>query len=175
MTAVIFYISAATATVATAMVISSRNAVHALLHLIVSLLAIAVIFTLYGAPFAAALEVIVYAGAIMVLMIFVIMMLNQGDAAVDQEKAWLAPKNWYGPALLTAILLVQLLLLIFSGAEESAQRIHYIGPTEVGIALFSHYILAVELASMLLLAGLVGAFHLARHKRIETPEAPDAD
>mgnify|MGYP000433035206 CR=1 FL=1 len=170
MSAVFFYISAAIAIASTAMVIFNRNAVHALLYLIVSLLAVAVIFYQYGAPFAAALEVIVYAGAIMVLMIFVIMMLNQGDAAVEQEKEWLRPRGWVGPALLSAVLLAQLVLLLFSGPEETARAAHYVGPKEVGMALFSHYILAVELASMLLLAGLVGAFHLARQKSPEGSE-----
>lgn len=171
-----FLLTSAVAVVSTALVIFSRNAVHALLYLIVSLLAVAVIFYLYGAPFAAALEVIVYAGAIMVLMVFVIMMLNQGDAAVEQEKKWLQPKGWIGPALLTAILLVQLVLLLFSDQGSGTATIHPIGPKEVGMALFSHYILAVELASMLLLAGLVGAFHLARQKPAEVhAEAHHAD
>ena len=56
------------------------NAVHALLYLVVSLLAVAVVFFTLGAPFVAALEVIIYAGAIMVLFVFVVMMLNLGDA-----------------------------------------------------------------------------------------------
>lgn len=175
MNAMVFYLTAAVAIASTAMVIFSRNAVHALLYLIVSLLAVAVIFYQYGAPFAAVLEVIVYAGAIMVLMIFVIMMLNQGDAAVNQEREWLQPRGWFGPALLSAVLLVQLILLLSSGTAAPAQQPHYVGPKEVGIALFSHYILAVELASMLLLAGLVGAFHLARQKPVDSREVQHAD
>ncbi|SHF51664.1 NADH dehydrogenase subunit J [Microbulbifer donghaiensis] len=175
MSATVFYLTAAVATVSTSMVIFSRNAVHALLYLIVSLLAVAVVFYQYGAPFAAALEVIVYAGAIMVLMIFVIMMLNQGDAAVAQEKAWLQPRGWVGPALLSAVLLAQLIMLLSTGPAETAAAAHYVGPKEVSIALFSHYILAVELASMLLLAGLVGAFHLARQKNVDRAEVHHAD
>ncbi|WP_323847063.1 NADH-quinone oxidoreductase subunit J [Microbulbifer magnicolonia] len=175
MSATVFYLTAAVAIVSTALVIFSRNAVHALLYLIVSLLAVAVIFYQYGAPFAAALEVIVYAGAIMVLMIFVIMMLNQGDAAVNQEKEWLQPRGWLGPALLSGILLAQLMLLLPAGQVETTQAAHYVGPKEVGLALFSRYIIAVELASMLLLAGLVGAFHLARHRSAEAKEVRHAD
>ena len=63
------------------------NAVHALLYLIVSLLAVAVVFYVLGAPFVAALEVIIYAGAIMVLFVFVVMMLNLGEHAVSMENA----------------------------------------------------------------------------------------
>ncbi|SEA32263.1 NADH-quinone oxidoreductase subunit J [Microbulbifer marinus] len=175
MPGIVFLLTAAVAVVSTAFVIFSRNAVHALLYLIVSLLAVAVIFYQYGAPFAAALEVIVYAGAIMVLMVFVIMMLNQGEAAVSQESAWLQPRGWIGPALLCGVLLTQLIVLLFAAPAESADATHYVGPKEVGIALFSHYILAVELASMLLLAGLVGAFHLARHKSVDSTEVKHAD
>lgn len=172
---VVFYITAAVAIISTAMVIFSRNAVHALLYLIVSLLAAAVIFYLFGAPFAAVLEVIVYAGAIMVLMVFVIMMLNQGDAAVAQESRWLKPSSWIGPAALCAILLLQLILLLASSPAGDFQGASYVGPKQVGIALFSRYILAVELASMLLLAGLVGAFHLARGKSPESTGSENAD
>ena len=75
-----------------------RDAVHALLYLIVSLLAVALVFFTLGAPFVAALEVIVYAGAIMVLFVFVVMMLNLGPSAAEQERRWLAPRTWVGPA-----------------------------------------------------------------------------
>lgn len=163
---IFFYLCAAVALLATVCVITARNAVHALLYLIVSLLAIAVIFFLYGAPFAAALEVIVYAGAIMVLMLFVIMMLNQGDSTVEQERQWLAPSDWIGPGLLSAILLA-LLLLLLGGDDGQTGAVNYVGARQVGAALFGHYLLAVELASMVLLAGLVGAFHLARRDQSE--------
>ena len=68
---ILFYISAAVALAATILAMTRTNAIHALIYLIVSLLAIAVIFFLIGAPFAAALEVVIYAGAIMVLFVFV--------------------------------------------------------------------------------------------------------
>ena len=77
---VAFYIAAIVAIVSTVLTITRLNAVHALLYLIVSLLAVAVVFYALGAPFVAALEVIIYAGAIMVLFVFVVMMLNLGSA-----------------------------------------------------------------------------------------------
>jgi NADH-quinone oxidoreductase subunit J len=86
------------------MAITGRNAFHALLFLILSLLSISVIFYILGAPFIAALEVIIYAGAIMVLFIFVIMMLNVGIEK-ETEKSWLHPRMWILPALLSVILL----------------------------------------------------------------------
>ena len=71
-----FYVAAAIAIVSTVLMITRLNAVHALLYLVVSLLAVATVFFILGAPFVAALEVIIYAGAIMVLFIFVMMMLK---------------------------------------------------------------------------------------------------
>ena len=154
-----FYIAAAIAVFATFMVIVSCNAVHALLHLIVSLLAVAVIFFLLGAPFAAALEIVIYAGAIMVLFVFVVMMLNLGQRPSGSH-AWLAPRHWIGPAALSLVLLLEMTWLIFADASRLSGAV--VGPREVGRELFGAYILAVELASILLLAALVGAYHLGR-------------
>ena len=88
---IVFLVAASVATACTLMTITTLNPVHALLYLIVSLLAIALIFFLFGAPFAALLEVIVYAGAILVLFVFVVMMLNLGQATVEQERGWMSP------------------------------------------------------------------------------------
>lgn len=163
---VIFYIAAIVAVVATALVVTGKNPVHALLYLIVSLLAVSVIFFLLGAPFMAALEVIVYAGAIMVLFVFVIMMLNLGEEAVRKEKAWLRPKAWVGPGILCLILLAELIYVFYS-SDFSRGTTGVIGPKQVGIALFGPYVLAVELTAMLLMAGIVGAYHIGREKKRE--------
>ena len=169
---VIFYISAIIAVFATVMVITRLNAVHALLYLIVSLLAVAVIFCTLGAPFVAALEVIVYAGAIMVLFVFVIMMFNLGPQAAAQERQWFSPKMVIGPAVLGLILLVEF-CYAFSLPVSLAITGEPISPQQVGIALFSRYLLGVELSSILLLAALVGAYHLGRRQPF-TPEARTA-
>ncbi|MAM72009.1 MAG: NADH-quinone oxidoreductase subunit J [Gammaproteobacteria bacterium] len=157
---ILFYGSALIAVLSTLMVITRVNIVHALLYLIVSMFSIAVIFYTLGAPFAAALEVIVYAGAIMVMFLFVIMMLNLGQPTIDQERSWLSPNMWIGPGILAAILLAEMLYALNITDAEMAHTM--VEAKEVGIAMFGPYVLAVELASMLLLAGLVGAFHLAR-------------
>lgn len=161
---VAFYISAIVAVLATAMVIVQTNAVHALLNLVVSLLAVAIVFYVLGAPFAAALEVIVYAGAIMVLFVFVIMMLNLGEAAAKQERQWVSPAIWTVPAGLSAVLLGELIYILWAG-PAGAPAGNVVTPREVGALLFGPYLLVVELASMLLLAGLVGAYHLGRQER----------
>ena len=160
----VFYISALVAVIATAMVITRLNAVHALLYLIVSLLSVALIFFVLGAPFVAALEVIVYAGAIMVLFVFVIMMLNLGPQTAERERTWLTPSMWIGPTILTLILAGELVYYILRGGGHQLMAVNPVGPKEVGIALFGPYLLGVELASMLLLAGLVGAYHLGRRE-----------
>jgi hypothetical protein len=93
-----FYIAGAVSVISTVLMLTRLNVVHALLYLIVSLLAVAVVFYVLGAPFVAALEVIIYAGAIMVLFVFVVMMLNLGEHGAEMEKQWLTPGIWTGPA-----------------------------------------------------------------------------
>jgi NADH-quinone oxidoreductase subunit J len=108
----------------------------------------------------AVLEAIVYAGAIMVLFLFVIMMLNMGQHTIDQEKTWMAAKGWALPAGLAAILLAQLLYVLREYRVDIVPN--EVGVLEVSALLFGPYVLAVELASILLLAGLVSAYHLAK-------------
>ena len=160
---IVFYLASLIAIVSTLLVITRVNAVHALLYLVVSLLSVALIFYLLGAPFAAALEVIVYAGAIMVLFIFVVMILNLGPEATEQERRLLEPHLWQGPGILALILLVELGYVLYAGVGGPTEY-WYVSPWAVGVALFGPYIIAVELASFLLLAGLVGAYHLGRRE-----------
>ncbi|WP_237045249.1 NADH-quinone oxidoreductase subunit J [Aquipseudomonas alcaligenes] len=162
-----FYLAAGVAVASTVMVITGTNPVHALLNLIVSLLAVACTFFALGAPFAGALEIIVYAGAIMVLFVFVVMMLNLGPAASEQEKKWLTPGIWTGPAILSALLLAQLLYALFATPSGASIGLETVDAKAVGISLFGPYLLVVELASMLLLAALVAAYHLGRHEAKE--------
>ena len=156
----LFYLAGAIAIIATFAVIVQTNIVHALLYLILSLLAVAVIFYVLGAPFAAVLEAIVYAGAILVLFLFVIMMLNLGQHTRDQEKGWLTGRMFLAPGVMSALLLGQLLNVLSQVDQDMA--VPRVGVMEVSALLFGPYVLAVELASILLLAGLVSAYHLAK-------------
>lgn len=161
-----FYLAAAIAIFSTAMVITRSKAVHALLYLVVSLLAVGVIFYMLGAPFAAALEVIIYAGAIMVLFAFVVMMLSLGSRAATRERRWMPPAAWLGPGLLAVILAGELAyLLAASRVPAGFATAAAVGPARVGQDLFGPYLLAVELASILLLVALAGAYHLGRERR----------
>ena len=96
------------------------------------------VFFSLGAYFAGALEIIVYAGAIMVLFVFVVMMLNPGGTEIEQERKWLQPGIWIGPAILSAVLLVVIVYAIralTTGIDGAA-----INAKEVGIALFGPYV-----------------------------------
>jgi NADH-quinone oxidoreductase subunit J len=155
----VFYMSSAVAIISTLMVITRLNIVHALLYFIVSLLSVALVFFVLGAHFVAALEVIIYAGAIMVLFVFVVMMLNLGPQAVKQEREWLSPRMWLGPGILAMILVMELIYLLVSYPSRLT-GMTVVAPKQVGLALFGPYLLGVELASILLLAGLIGAYHL---------------
>ncbi|NWB90825.1 NADH-quinone oxidoreductase subunit J [Pseudomonas agarici] len=162
-----FYFASGIAVVSTLRVVTNTNPVHALLYLIISLIAVAMTFFSLGAPFAGALEVIAYAGAIMVLFVFVVMMLNLSPAAVQQERVWLKPGIWGGPAVLSLLLLVELLYVLFSHDSAAAIGQTTVGAKAVGISLFGPYLLVVELASMLLLAAAITAFHLGRNEAKE--------
>jgi NADH-quinone oxidoreductase subunit J len=165
--AITFYLASLVAILATIRVITNTSPVHALLYMVVSLLAVAMIFFCLGAPFAGALEIIVYAGAIMILFVFAVMMLNLGEETRAQEKHWLTPRIWIGPGLLAVILFGQLAWAIWihgAGSGGKALGLEVIDAKEVGMALFAQYLLLVELASILLLAALVAAYHLGKEE-----------
>jgi NADH-quinone oxidoreductase subunit J len=161
---ILFYTSSAIAIASSVMVITGKHAVHALLYLVVSLLSAAFIFYLLGAPFIAALEVIIYAGAIMVLFIFVVMMLNLGKETEKQEYNWLSPKTWLGPTFFAAILFVEFVIML-AGSGGSYFHSVKINPQQVGTSLFTTYILGVEMSAMLLMSGIVGAYHIGKRKK----------
>lgn len=150
-----FAIAAAVALASTGLAITRRDPVHALLYLIVSFLASAAVLFLLGAPFVAALEVVIYAGAILVFFVFTVMLLETGEG----RRARPGLRSWLGPAALAAVLLGELLFLAAGGAATDVRRV---APGEVGATLFGPWVVAAQLAGMLLLAGMVGAFHLSR-------------
>ena len=159
-----FYIAAAVAVFSTVMLITRYNMIHALLYLVVSFLAIAVIFYILGAPFVAVLEIIIYAGAIVVLIIFVIMMLNLKDEAIEQERQWLTLRSLIVPSILSIVLLVELVYIITT-AQSPQTNFRIVDAREVGMSWYGPYVIAVELSGILLMSGIVGAYHLGRQKK----------
>lgn len=165
-----FYALGLVAIIASLRVIILANPVHAILSMIVTLLSLAGIFFILGAPFAGALQVIVYAGAILVLFVFVIMMLNLGLENDAQESKWLSAEVWAVPTALTfiiAVVLFYILSLGNGGNSLPSNEVATIGAGTVsaklvGIALYTKYLLLVEVAALLLLAALVAAYHLGK-------------
>lgn len=157
-----FYLSGLVAVLATLGVITGRNPVHAVVYLIVSLIAVALVFFALGAPFAGALEIIVYAGAIMVLFVFVVMMLNLGAEAEADADGWRQPRHWIGPSLLALTLLGVLVYLLAGGDMARAIDGQLLTARAVGLTLFGPWLMVVELAGLLLLGALVAASHVGR-------------
>ncbi|QCI16423.1 NADH-quinone oxidoreductase subunit J [Buchnera aphidicola (Aphis craccivora)] len=161
----VFYICACIAIISTFLVIIQKNAIYSLLYLIISILSISGIFFTIGAFFAGALEVIIYAGAIIVLFVFVIMMLNLGKKDDMQEKKYLHPIFWITPSFLTLVLFLSMTYVIFF-LQEKKIEFFLMNTKIIGISLFGPYLLLVELASFLLLSALVVVFHIGTEKKI---------
>ena len=157
--------------------ISLRNAVHASLALVGTLLTLALLFVTLSAHFLAAVQVIVYAGAIMVLFLFVIMLLNASRPTAGPDPLpWLRPLALVGGAVLTASLAVAALSFrapLPLGDAETALRGGAPGP--VGEVLFTRFLLPFEAVSILLLVAIVGAVSLVQRDpaaaRSTRPEA----
>lgn len=170
---IVFFIASFAAIAATLRVITCANAVHALLYLIVSLLAVAVDFYVLGAPFAATLEVVVYAGAIMVMFVFVLMMLSINEQTVKTERAWLSPQLWIGPGVISIVLLVALGYALIAGDNSAMLNGQPLSAHAIGANLFGPYVLVVELSGFILLAGLVVAAHLGRQRPDEATDTAE--
>lgn len=162
---VVFYISAAIAVIAGVLVITRLNPMHALVNLVTLFLAIASAQWSIGAPFAAALQIVIYAGAIVVLFVFGVMILNLGEETMRRERQWLSGSVWVLPLLLACLLVAQFVIALLPEVGAG----HYVGPKSVGTSLFTTYLIGVELASLLLLAGLIAGFHFGAH--LARPEA----
>jgi NADH-quinone oxidoreductase subunit J len=157
---IVFYILGAVVLVATFFSIREKHTVHAIIYLATSFFALAVIFYLFGAPLVAVFEVIIYAGAIMVLFLFVIMMLDLGHP----EKRKLPGKRdlWLALALSS----VTLASVVALAVQQSPSLISApaLGIRDFAAILFHRYGMAVEVVSMQLLFALVGAYYLGRRK-----------
>lgn len=154
-----FYLIAALILITTGLAITRRNPVHAVVYLILFFLGSAMLFYLFGAPFLAALEVIIYAGAIMVLFLFVIMMLR---AEIVQESRFRL-RQWT-PAIILGLVYfsVALLLVITDSGSQVPLKTASAVPKALGRFVFERYWLAVEMVSLLLLIGLMAVIQLGR-------------
>ena len=171
----LFYVFAAVAVVASLLVIAQRNPIYSVLLLIASFGALSGLYVLLDAPFVAVTQIVVYAGAIMVLFLFVVMLLNAPHEETDYDET-VHPLRRPGPmrfgAALAVALVVELLWALtkgggetgaFPGAAVSSVR-------TIGRSLFTDYAFAFEVTSVLILVAMVGAVVLAR--REGGPSAP---
>ena len=158
---IIFYILAAIILATTALAITRRNLVHAVVYLVFSFFGSAMIFYLFGAPLLAVLEVIIYAGAIMILFLFIIMMVK----AVPDEKKLFPLRQWLPVALMGVVYLVIGAVIIYAApGSQIPLKIALARPEAFGEYLFRRHWLAIEMISLLLLIALVGALYLGRSK-----------
>ena len=160
---VIFYILAAITVLATLLAVTRRNAVHAVVYLIISFFGTALLFYLLGAPFLAVLEVIIYAGAIMVLFLFIIMTIQIRPSA----RPWtVALKQWLPAVILGGIVFgVAAAMVVADPGGLLPLKAAMAGPAQLGRFLFQQYWFPVEIASFLLLIALVGTLYLGRQDR----------
>jgi NADH-quinone oxidoreductase subunit J len=157
---VVFYILAAVVLIATLFSITEKHAVHAIIYLATSFFALAVIFYLLNAPLVAVFEVIIYAGAIMVLFLFVIMMLDLGHP----EKLLLPGMRDWGPALLLGLVTLGAFVTLVLHQPPPSLNANPVNIRDFAGVLFRKYGVAVEIVSMQLLFALVGALYLGRRK-----------
>ncbi len=160
-----FYFLSGITLISGILVITRKNAVHSALALILGLLAQAGLYLMLYAPFVAGVQIILYAGGIMVLFLFVIMLVNLERAQKEEQfnKQWLV-------GLLAAVALGGLLMAVYlKGStlftEHIAQPVENSNTQQIGVMLYGNYMFAFEIASLLLLVAIIGAVVMAK-KRI---------
>lgn len=164
---ILFFMLAIVAIVAAVGVVWSRNPVRSALSLVINFIALAILYFTLHAHFLGIVQIIVYTGAIMVLFLFVIMLLNLGSPdAIPEPVRW---NRWVaviaGMAMLM-MLVMQVFLLI---GPQTASAPEDLGtPQNVGIALFTGWVYPLQIAGLLLLVGVVGSILLAKRRRTES-------
>jgi NADH-quinone oxidoreductase subunit J len=184
MTEVVFYIFAGAAVVSASLCILQKNPVSAALWLVSTMFSLAAIYVLLNAQFIAAIQVLVYAGAVMVLFLFVIMLLNLGHAQSDMR----GPSTVAATLVIVGLLAIELVMLVQYTprqlASELSQWPTFTDPATVFVAgeitqqqsaalgvvgavaapLFQVYLIPFEITSILLLVAIIGAVVLAKRK-----------
>ncbi len=165
---IIFFILAAVAIVTAISMLVSKSSIYAVMFLVLNFVTVAVLYLLLNAAFIAMVQVTVYAGAIMVLFLFVIMLLGAEKATKGKDLPWQGPLA----ILLGGALILELGYIIFSqqrGLLPSIEAVseNFGSPASIGDLLFSRYLVPFEVTSILLLVAMVGAIVLTRGEREE--------
>jgi NADH-quinone oxidoreductase subunit J len=163
----VFITLAVIAIAAGAALILSRNTIYSALFLIINFLAVAVIYLILGAPFIALAQITVYAGAIMVLFLFVIMLIGAAKTKEIEQLKWQRPLA----IILGAAILVEgvyALITHFSTAVTTNPALAELAdPKTIGLSLYSKYSLPFEVTSVILLVAAIGAVVLTKKKKKE--------
>ncbi len=159
---IIFYVLAAIILASTVLAIVQRFLINAVVYLILSFFATGLLFYLLGAPFLAVLEVIIYAGAIMVLFLFIVMTLPMEQP----ERRIMETVSQWLPALILSVISFYVAGILIFEAPDSKMSLNtgMATPAAFGQFVFKNYWFPVEIASFLLLIGLVGALYLGRRE-----------
>ena len=165
----VFFFLAILAAFSAVMMILQRNPVNSALYLILNFFCLGALYLTLSAQFIAMVQVLVYAGAIMVLFLFVIMLLNLGDDRRLREHLGL--RMYFGIGLSVALVLELLYIFVFRSSRLAVQQspnAMEMGTVEyVGKVLFTRFLFPFEVTSLLLLAAIVGAVILAKKKIAE--------
>ena len=169
MEVVAFYAFAAIAVLASLLVVGQGNPMHSVMLLIVSFGALAGLYVLLDAPFTAVTQIIVYAGAIMVLFLFVVMLLNvpREEPAPRSSSAWLGPIGMRFGAVLSVLLAIEILWALGRvgiGWFTEGTSLSVSSVALIGSALFTRHAFAFEATSILILVAMIGAVVLARRE-----------
>jgi len=142
--------------------IISKNQAYSALFLVLAFSCLGGLFGMLGAPFMAVVQIIIYAGAIMVLFIFVIMMINLRKGISAERKKWTLAVS----AIIAVVLLAELLIAVLGGSPmpETAASSFGTSPTDIGRILFTKYLYPFEITSVLIIAALVGAIVLVKKR-----------
>lgn len=171
----LFYFFSAVAVAASIIVITNRRPTYSVLALALTMLALSALFVLLEAYFVAVIQVLIYAGAILVLFLFVIMLLGvEGqDQPVQREKSFLNRLQPFVQTLLAALLLAQLGVALFQAKHLTQTAILVAGNVEaIGTALFTQHLLPFELVSGVLLIGIFGVVNLAYQGLAQKQKGP---
>lgn len=160
----ILFIALAIVAIGSAMgMLLSRNAVHSALFLVLNFMTIAVFYLILNAPFIAMVQITVYAGAIMVLFLFVIMLLGAERAQAIQKESW--GQLAVGLTLAGILIITVLTAVLLDGAQSSSMPMIDTSPTALGLRLFEAYVFPFEVTGVLLLAAMIGVAVLSMAKK----------
>ena len=160
----LFFLLAIVSVFAVSAMIFSKNQAYSALYVILAFVCTGGLFGLLGAPFIAVVQIIIYAGAIMILFVFVIMMINIKEGLPPERKRW----TFYLSGFLGVVLLIELFLAVKAQMGEASTAAELqTSPTNLGRLLFTEYLYPFEITSILIIAALVGSIILVKKREKE--------